>query len=77
MVLSTSGFFRGIALSNFTLTVSESVPLERLAAAFGWHMIGKALFVIAFGPLIGMYWFYFFYIKIIKFYLSRRYKRLD
>lgn len=53
VVLSTSGFFRGIALSNFTLTVSESVPLERLAAAFGWHMIGKACFVIAFGPLIG------------------------
>lgn len=52
-VLSISGFFRGVALSNFTLTVSESVPLERLAAAFGWHMIGKALFVIAFGPLIG------------------------
>lgn len=52
-VLSVSGFFRGIALSNFTLTVSEAVPLERLPAAFGWHMIGKALFVVLFGPLIG------------------------
>jgi len=52
-VISISGFFRGISLSNFTLTVSEAVPLERLPAAFGWHMIGKALFVIAFGPLIG------------------------
>lgn len=54
-VLSISGFFRGIALSNFTLTVSEAVPLERLPAAFGWHMVGKALFVIAFGPLIGKF----------------------
>lgn len=52
-MLSISGFFRGIALSNFTLTVSEAVSLERLPAAFGWHMVGKALFVILFGPLIG------------------------
>jgi MFS transporter, MCT family, solute carrier family 16 (monocarboxylic acid transporters), member 14 len=51
--LCICGFFRGIALSNFTLTVSEHSSLEKLPAAFGWHMIGKALFVIAFGPLIG------------------------
>lgn len=51
--LSVTGFFRGIALANFTLCVSEYSSLEKLPAAFGWHMVGKALFVIAFGPLIG------------------------
>lgn len=43
-----------MALSNFTLTVSEYCSLEQLPAAFGWHMIGKAVFVTAFGPLIGI-----------------------
>lgn len=47
------GVFRGMALSNFTLTVSEYCSLEQLPAAFGWHMIGKGLFVTCFGPLIG------------------------
>lgn len=51
--LCVAGFFRGIALSNFTLTVSEYSSLEKLPAAFGWHMVGKALFVVIFGPLIG------------------------
>ncbi|XP_049289402.1 uncharacterized protein LOC125767142 isoform X1 [Anopheles funestus] len=51
--LSVTGFFRGIALANFTLCVSEYSSLEKLPAAFGWHMVGKAVFVIAFGPLIG------------------------
>lgn len=47
------GFFRGMALSNFTLTVSEYCSLEQLPAAFGWHMVGKGVFVTCFGPLIG------------------------
>lgn len=47
------GFFRGMALSNFTLTVSEYCSLEQLPAAFGWHMVGKGVFVVALGPLIG------------------------
>ncbi|XP_058063307.1 uncharacterized protein LOC131213308 [Anopheles bellator] len=51
--LSVTGFFRGLALANFTLCVSEYSSLEKLPAAFGWHMVGKALFVIVFGPLIG------------------------
>lgn len=51
--LSISAFFRGAALSSFTLTVSEHFSLEQLPAAFGWHLIGKAIFVICFGPLIG------------------------
>ncbi|CAG9801929.1 unnamed protein product [Chironomus riparius] len=51
--LCIAGFFRGIALSNFTLTVSEYSSLEKLPAAFGWHMVGKGLFVALFGPLIG------------------------
>ena len=51
--LCIAGFFRGVALSNFTLCVSEYCTLEQLPGAFGWHMIGKAVFVILFGPLIG------------------------
>lgn len=51
--LSICGFFRGSALSNFTLTVSEYCSLEKLPSAFGWHLVGKAVFVVAFGPLIG------------------------
>lgn len=51
--LCIAGFFRGVALSNFTLCVSEYCTLEQLPGAFGWHMIGKAVFVIALGPLIG------------------------
>lgn len=51
--LCIAGFFRGVALSNFTLCVSEYCTLEQLPGAFGWHMIGKAVFVICFGPLIG------------------------
>lgn len=51
--MTISGFFRGAALANFTLSVSESCSLERLPAAFGWHLIGKAVFVVALGPLIG------------------------
>lgn len=47
--------FPGMALSNFTLCVSEYCSLEQLPAAFGWHMIGKGLFVTAFGPLIGIF----------------------
>ncbi|XP_037937310.1 uncharacterized protein LOC119671945 [Teleopsis dalmanni] len=52
--LSICGFFRGSALSNFTLTVSEYCSLEKLPSAFGWHLVGKAIFVICFGPLIGL-----------------------
>ncbi|XP_016976987.1 uncharacterized protein LOC108042974 [Drosophila rhopaloa] len=52
--LSICGFFRGSALSNFTLTVSEYCSLEKLPSAFGWHLVGKAVFVITFGPLIGL-----------------------
>ncbi|EDS30966.1 monocarboxylate transporter [Culex quinquefasciatus] len=51
--LSITGFFRGVALANFTLCVSEYSSLEKLPAAFGWHMVGKGVFVILFGPLIG------------------------
>lgn len=47
------GFFRGMALSNFTLTVSEYCSLEQLPAAFGWHMVGKGIFVTVLGPFIG------------------------
>lgn len=53
--LSICGFFRGSALSNFTLTVSEYCSLEKLPSAFGWHLVGKAVFVICFGPVIGKY----------------------
>lgn len=66
------GFFRGMALSNFTLTVSEYCSLEQLPAAFGWHMVGKGIFVTFLGPVIGMrnhYIFLLFFpnLKVAKF----------
>ncbi|OWR55439.1 monocarboxylate transporter 9 [Danaus plexippus] len=51
--LSICGFFRGMCLSNFTLTISEYCPLEKLPAAFGLHMVSKGVFVVIIGPLIG------------------------
>ncbi|KOB69831.1 Monocarboxylate transporter 12-B [Operophtera brumata] len=45
--LSICGFFRGMCLSNFTLTISEYCPLEKLPAAFGLHMVSKGVFVNA------------------------------
>ncbi|XP_018573020.1 monocarboxylate transporter 5 [Anoplophora glabripennis] len=47
------GFFRGAALINFTITISEYSSLEKLPAAFGLHMVGKGLFVVIFGPILG------------------------
>lgn len=47
------GFFRGAALINFTITISEYSSLEKLPAAFGLHMVGKGLFVVAIGPVLG------------------------
>ncbi|KAJ8947363.1 hypothetical protein NQ318_002889 [Aromia moschata] len=51
--LFVCGFFRGAALINFTITISEYSSLEKLPAAFGLHMVGKGLFVVVFGPLLG------------------------
>ncbi|KAF5303575.1 hypothetical protein FQR65_LT08176 [Abscondita terminalis] len=51
--LVVCGFLRGAALINFTITISEYSSLEKLPAAFGLHMVGKALFVVALGPLLG------------------------
>ncbi|RZC33016.1 uncharacterized protein BDFB_004524, partial [Asbolus verrucosus] len=48
------GFFRGAALINFTITISEYSSLEKLPAAFGLHMVGKGLFVVAIGPILGI-----------------------
>ncbi|XP_065159545.1 uncharacterized protein [Atheta coriaria] len=48
------GFFRGAALINFTITISEYSTLEKLPAAFGLHMVGKGLFVVTFGPILGI-----------------------
>lgn len=58
-----------MALSNFTLCVSEYCSLEQLPAAFGWHMIGKGLFVTVFGPLIGKFAIYIYnkFAKITNF----------
>ncbi|GBP82419.1 Monocarboxylate transporter 4 [Eumeta japonica] len=51
--LSICGFFRGMCLSNFTLTISEYCPLEKLPAAFGLHMVSKGVLVVIIGPIIG------------------------
>ncbi|XP_017773449.1 PREDICTED: uncharacterized protein LOC108560407 isoform X2 [Nicrophorus vespilloides] len=47
------GFVRGAALINFTITISEYSSLEKLPAAFGLHMVGKGLFVVCIGPVLG------------------------
>lgn len=51
--LFVCGFVRGAALINFTITISEYSTLEKLPAAFGLHMVGKGLFVVALGPVLG------------------------
>ncbi|KAK4887866.1 hypothetical protein RN001_004137 [Aquatica leii] len=51
--LVVCGFVRGAALINFTITISEYSSLEKLPAAFGLHMVGKGLFVVALGPILG------------------------
>lgn len=47
------GFARGAAMINFMITISEYSSLEKLPAAFGLHMVGKGLFVVALGPVLG------------------------
>lgn len=55
--LLISGFARGATLINFTITVAEYTSkfstLEKLPAAFGLHMVGKGLFIVILGPLLG------------------------
>lgn len=51
--LSICGFIRGAAFINFTICISEYSSLEKLPAAFGLHMVGKGLFVVAIGPILG------------------------
>lgn len=53
--LVIAGFVRGAALINFAITISEYATLEKLPAAFGLHNVGKGLFVVTLGPLLGQY----------------------
>lgn len=53
--LAIAGFVRGSALINFAICISEYSTLEKLPAAFGLHNVGKGLFVVALGPLLGEY----------------------
>jgi len=48
------GFIRGAALINFTITISEYSSLDKLPAAFGLHMVGKGIFVVCIGPILGL-----------------------
>ncbi|XP_045478952.1 uncharacterized protein LOC123683965 [Harmonia axyridis] len=52
--LAIAGFVRGSALINFAICISEYSTLEKLPAAFGLHNVGKGLFVVALGPLLGI-----------------------
>ncbi|XP_066994367.1 monocarboxylate transporter 9 [Anabrus simplex] len=54
VALVINGFFRGATLINFNLTISEYCTLEKLPAGFGLHMVGKGIFIIALGPVIGV-----------------------
>ncbi|XP_030766459.1 uncharacterized protein LOC115890384 isoform X2 [Sitophilus oryzae] len=51
--LVIAGFTRGAALINFAITISEYATLEKLPAAFGLHNVGKGLFVVILGPVLG------------------------
>ncbi|XP_076252834.1 monocarboxylate transporter 9 isoform X2 [Rhynchophorus ferrugineus] len=51
--LTIAGFVRGAALINFAITISEYATLEKLPAAFGLHNVGKGLFVVTCGPILG------------------------
>ncbi|CAH1127274.1 unnamed protein product [Ceutorhynchus assimilis] len=51
--MAIAGFFRGAALINFAITISEYATLEKLPAAFGLHNVGKGLFVVTLGPVLG------------------------
>lgn len=51
--LVVAGFIRGAALINFAITISEYATLEKLPAAFGLHNVGKGLFVVTLGPVLG------------------------
>ncbi|XP_060532481.1 uncharacterized protein LOC132705701 isoform X2 [Cylas formicarius] len=51
--LVIAGFARGAALINFAITISEYSSLEKLPAAFGLHNVGKGLFVVTLGPVLG------------------------
>ncbi|KAL1509087.1 hypothetical protein ABEB36_003883 [Hypothenemus hampei] len=51
--LVIAGFIRGAALINFAITISEYATLEKLPAAFGLHNVGKGLFVVTLGPVLG------------------------
>ncbi|RZF33921.1 hypothetical protein LSTR_LSTR012263 [Laodelphax striatellus] len=47
------GFFRGVALINFPLVISEYVPVDKFAAAYGLSMVSKGVFIVLFGPVPG------------------------
>lgn len=74
------GFFRGAAFINFTITISEYSPLEKLPAAFGLHMVGKGLFVVALGPILGKINFITHSVSAVSeelFFYFRTYKRCN
>ncbi|KAG8308496.1 hypothetical protein J6590_002586 [Homalodisca vitripennis] len=47
------GFFRGLAVPNKSLVISEAVLPEKFPAAYGLSMVAKGVFVLIFGPLAG------------------------
>ncbi|XP_039279597.1 uncharacterized protein LOC111044715 isoform X2 [Nilaparvata lugens] len=47
------GFFRGVVLINFPLVISEYVPVDKFAAAYGLSMVSKGIFIVLFGPVPG------------------------
>ncbi|XP_054265591.1 monocarboxylate transporter 12-B-like isoform X1 [Macrosteles quadrilineatus] len=53
VALVIHGFFRGFALINFPLVISEAVVPEKFPAAFGLSMVSKGIFIVALGPAAG------------------------
>lgn len=53
VTLVIHGFFRGMCLINFPLVISEYVPVDKFAAAYGLSMVSKGVFIVLLGPLPG------------------------
>lgn len=53
ITLVVHGFFRGLCLINFPLVISEYVPVDKFAAAYGLSMVSKGVFIVVLGPISG------------------------
>lgn len=53
VIVIIHGFFRGLCLINFPLVISEYVPVDKFAAAYGLSMVSKGIFIVVLGSIPG------------------------